>query len=81
MTLIQTPTARQDGCGPKFSSVQRSSSQPLQSSAAELVCIGPNCFFNYRHGGNVAGCPHFEDDTHRELLIIMFHKLQTPVEE
>lgn len=40
--FIQTPMARQEGCGSRSAGVQ-----PLYSAAAELVCIGANCFFNY----------------------------------
>lgn len=55
--------------------------QPLHSAAAELVCIGANCFFNYWHWGNAARCLLFGEDAHRELLSVVFHKLQTTGKE
>lgn len=83
--LIQTAPAPQEGSGPQPRGVwrrqQQHQQQPLHSAAAESVCIGANCFFNYRRGGNAARCRLFGDDSHRELLSIMSHKLQTTCEE
>ena len=73
--LIPTLSAPQEGRGPKSSSA--GGSHPLQAAAAELVCIGANCFFNYRDGGNAACCLRVRDDAHGELLSVMFHTLHT----
>lgn len=62
MPLIRAPAEQWGSCGPKSLSIQRGSIQPLHSAAAEFVCVGANCFFNYTHRGNIAGCPLFEDD-------------------
>lgn len=72
--LIQTPMAQQEVCEPKSAS----SFAVLPLSSFALVQIA---FFNYRHRGNAACCLLFGNDAQRELLSIVYHKLQTTAEE
>lgn len=83
--LIQTATARREGCGPQPRGVWRGRRRrPPHSATAESVCIGANCFFFFLITDteeNAARRRLFGDDSHRELLSIMSHKLQTAREE